>query len=440
MAGDTRFSLDSVAPGPGLPGSGLSWLNALRQDARGRFDAKGFPSPRDEEWKYTNVAAIERRSFKPAIDGIVSNAVAPDTISRYRLDDAWSLVLVDGVFRPDLSTLGTEFDGLSAGPLSSALAVEPERLKATLGHALAAEPHGFLAYNTAFFAEGLYLRVARGSVIERPIQVLNISTQGSAAVNLRNLYVLEPGSRARVVETFVGQPESGALTVSVSEALVAEGAELGCTLLQNESERGFLFSGLYATIGRDARLGHDNLSLGGLLVRNEIHVSLDANSSCSLNGLFVGRNRRHVDNHTLIHHHGPNGVSREQYRGILADRSRGVFQGRIVVHPDAQKTDAQMNNRNLLLSDDAEVDTKPQLEIHADDVKCAHGVAIGQLDPESVFYLESRGIDSAAARNMLSFAFANAMIEQLELTGVRNLARDELLAQFPQSGIRKDWL
>jgi Fe-S cluster assembly protein SufD len=197
---------------------------------------------------------------------------------------------------------------------------------------------------------------------------------------------------------------------------------------------------LYVEVGRSARFQHTNLSLGGLLVRNEIHVDLAEAAECSLDGLFVGRGRQHVDNHTMIRHNEPNGVSREHYRGVLTDRARGVFQGRIVVQPKAQKTDAQMNNRNLLLSEDAEIDTKPQLEIHADDVKCAHGVAVGQLDPESIFYLESRGVDQTSARNMLTFAFANTMVEQIRLAGFREIAQDVLLSLFPQAGIRKDWL
>jgi Fe-S cluster assembly protein SufD len=309
-----------------------------------------------------------------------------------------------------------------------------------LGQACANEHHGFVAFNTAFFGEGLFLCVQADCALDRPVQLLHVSTQNDTAANLRNLIVLETGAQATYIETFVAPPGTSTLTTSVTEALIAETASLDCYSLQNQADRGFLFGGLYASVGHSARLNQTNLSLGGLLLRQEIHADLGEAAQCTLNGLFLGRQRQHVDNHTLVHHRAPKATTREHYRGILSERARGIFQGRIVVHPSAQQTDAQMNNRNLLLSDDAEVDSKPQLEIHADDVKCAHGVAIGQLDPESVFYLESRGVDSTSARNMLTFAFANAMLEHIHLPSVKNLAREELLALFPQAGIRKDWL
>jgi Fe-S cluster assembly protein SufD len=192
--------------------------------------------------------------------------------------------------------------------------------------------------------------------------------------------------------------------------------------------------------GSHSRFAQHNLAFGGLLARNDISVGLADAAECTLNGLFLAKSRQHVDNHTRIDHREPHGVSRESYRGVLADRARGVFQGRIVVHPQAQKTAAEMSNRNLLLSDEAEIDTKPQLEILADDVKCAHGVSIGQLDAESIFFLQSRGIDREAARNMLTFAFANEMVDKIELPSLREQVQAQWLRLFPASDIRSDWL
>ena len=429
---------DSI--GPTLAGANLPWLAARRRTALAQFDVSGFPSPRDEEWKYTNVSAIEKKLFRQQATADLPSRIDPGLIDRYRLTDAWALVFVNGIFSPELSDIADLPAGVTATPMSRALAEMPQPVERAFGQACAHEHHGFVAFNTAFFGEGLFLCVPADCVLDRPVQLLQVSTQNDTAANLRNLIVLDAGAQATLIEIFVGQPGNSTLTTSVTEVLVAENASLDCYSLQNEADRGFLFGGLYASVGPSGRFDHTNLSLGGLLVRQEIHADLGEAAQCNLNGLFLGRQRQHVDNHTLIHHRAPRGTSREHYRGILSDRARGVFQGRIVVHPDAQKTDAQMNNRNLLLSDDAEIDTKPQLEIHADDVKCAHGVAIGQLDPQSVFYLESRGVDSESARNMLTFAFANAMVEQIRLPSVKSLAQDELLALFPQAGIRKDWL
>ena len=210
--------------------------------------------------------------------------------------------------------------------------------------------------------------------------------------------------------------------------------------MQVETDKAYHFGGVYVKQEKSSRFNQHNLSFGGLLARNEIHAELAIAAECEMNGLFLAKGRQHVDNHTLIQHTEPHGTSRETYRGVLADRARGVFQGRIIVHPQAQKTSAEMDNRNLLLSEDAEIDAKPQLEILADDVKCSHGVAIGQLEPESVFYLVSRGIDQETAKNMLTFAFANEMVEKIGLESLRSRVQGHLLNLFPQTGIRRDWL
>lgn len=423
-----------------LPGAHLPWLASLRQSALAQFDATGFPSPREEEWRYTNVAPIEKKRFRPSVTA--APAVIPDgaLLKRYRLDDSWTLVLVNGVYVPELSVVDGIPAGVTVAPLSLALATDPDFVAARLGSATANEHHGFIAFNTAFFSEGLVLRVPAHQKLAKPVQLLHITTGSETAHSLRNLIVVEAGAAAQVAETFVGATGSADLCTSITEVTLEQGAVLDYYAFQRQPERAYHFGGTYASVGRSARFRHTQLCFGALLARHEIHAELDQAAECALDGLFLARQRQHVDNHALIHHRAPRATSRETYRGVLTDRARGVFQGRIIVHPEAQQTDAQMNNRNLLLSEDAEVDTKPQLEIHADDVKCSHGVAVGQLDEQAVFYLQSRGIDAASARAMLTFAFANAMLDKLNLPSVKRLAQDELMAQFPQAAIQRDWL
>lgn len=424
-----------------LPGQRLPWLNDLRKEALAKFSAGGFPSPREEEWKYTNVSPIEKKRFKP----LLGQVAAGDTLDRswldsYRLQDAWSLVLVDGRFNPALSMLEGIPAGVIATGMAQALKAHPERVSALLGTVLAKESHGFIAFNTAFFSDGAFIEVPAGVVLVKPLQLLHISTRSEGLATTRSLVVLGENAEAKLIETFAGSAELSYLTASVTEVKIGGNASLDFYKVQSESDKAFHFGGLYVVQERSARFNQQNMAFGGLLVRNEIHAKLRRGAQCLMNGLFLAKGRQHVDNHTLIQHLEPHGVSQENYRGVLADRSRGVFQGRIVVHSQAQKTDAQMNNRNLLLSEDAEIDTKPQLEILADDVKCAHGVSVGQLDPESVFYLESRGVDRASARNMLTFAFANEMVEKIGLDSLRDLVQKQLLNLFPQTGIRRDWL
>ena len=424
-----------------LPGQDLSWLRAKRQAASALFSAAGFPSPRAEEWKYTNVSPIERKLFKPA--PVASGAEAAldlDWIEDHRLADAWSLVLVDGRFNAAASRLEGLPAGVAAMGMGEALERLPERVEALLGESVSSELHGFIAFNMAFFADGVFVEVPAGMTLEKPLQFLQVATRADGLANTRNLVSLAATAGASIVETFVGVAGLGYLSAAVTEIALGENASLDHYKVQLESERAYHFGGVYVSQQRSSRFVQHNLAFGGLLARNEIHAALSEASECELNGLFLTRERQHVDNHTLIDHRKPRGLSRENYRGVLADRSRGVFQGRIIVQPDAQKTQAEMSNRNLLLSDDAEIDTKPQLEILADDVKCAHGVTIGQLAAESVFFLESRGIDRASARNMLTFAFANEMIEKIKLASLKTQVQDQLLNLFPQTGIRRDWL
>lgn len=420
-----------------LPGTGLPWLNALRKQALDRFSRSGFPSPREEEWRYTNVAPIERKLFSPFVGAA---SVDSASLARYRVDGAACLVFVDGQFNAALSTVPEPGEDIVICPMGEAMEKHPDLVEKHFGSVIRRESSGFLSFNTALFTDGALVLLPEGMKIDCPLQLLYVSASPDVLSTARNLVVAQPGSQVEIIESYVGLGDAGYLTAAVTELSVADDSYVTWSKLQSENGRAFHFGGLYADVGPNGRLDHSSFSFGGLLVRNEVHVDLADASECSLDGLFLATGRQHVDNHTRIGHRKPHGVSREFYKGILDQRARGVFQGRVIVDQDAQKTDSEMNNRNLLLSSDAEIDTKPQLEIYADDVKCAHGVTVGQIEDESVFYLQSRGVDADAARNMLTFAFANEMVGKIDRPALRSLVQDELLDALPATNLRKEWL
>jgi Fe-S cluster assembly protein SufD len=433
----SRYAAEYPTIAPTLPGQTLPWLQALRAEALEKFSEQGFPSPREEEWRYTNVSGIEKKLFAPS-NNLTSSDVNADWLKAYQLEDAWVLVLVNGHFSAALSVLDGLPETVSMMSMTDALATQPDKVEQYLGIAAHSE-HSFIAFNTAWFSDGLFVHVPAKMVLDRPIQVLHIVTGIDAMATTRNIIIADEMVEAKVVETFVGT-DNAYLTASVTEVFVGQNADLTLYKMQSESEKAYHFGGVYIKQARDARFKHHNFAFGGLLARSDIHADLDHASDCELNGLYLGTKRQHIDNHTRINHLKPYAISRELYKGVLDDRARGVFQGRVIVAVDAQKTDSQMNNRNLLLSDDAEADTKPQLEIYADDVKCGHGVTVGQLDEKSIFYLQSRCVDEETARNMLTFAFANEMVDKVKIKGLHDMILEHVLARFPQQGVDKEWL
>jgi len=421
-----------------LPGQSVAWLKLLRQDAAQQFSAHGFPSLREEAWRYTNVSAIEKKLFSPATSTEIG-AIDIDSLNQHLLADAWSVVLVDGHFSASLSMLDGVPDSVTVMNMANALEQKSELLESYFSQAVAAKEHGFVAFNTAWFSDGLFLHVPAKQVLTRPIQILHVVTQAGFMANTRDIIVLEESAEAKVLETFVGCEEAYC-SAAVMEVSLAQNADLTLYKLQMEGEKAYHFGGTYVKQARDSRFTHHNFAFGGLLARNDIHTDLNQAAECDLNGLYLGIKRQHIDNHTRINHLQPHAISHELYKGVLNQRAKGVFQGRVLVAEQAQKTDSMMNNRNLLLSDDAEVDTKPQLEIYADDVKCAHGVTVGQLEEQSIFYLQSRCVDKQTARNMLTFAFANEMVEKIKLADLHDQVLEQLLIRFPQVGIQHDWL
>lgn len=430
---------------PSLPGQGLDWLHQIRTGALARFSASGFPSPREEEWKYTNVAAIERKLFAPkaALTPVeLSPAFTPsfrhdgylpdeDKLSEWLLPGTYRLVFVDGRLDASHSLLpavpGGRIDGLAA-----LLATDGGHIKTLLGRTLAGESHGFIHFNTAWFSDGAMVHLPAGFKLDRPLQLLFHETTPECLTVLRNLIVLEAGAEAEIVETYIGTADAAYLTAAVNEITLGESSKLTLTKLQSEAAKAYHFGGNYVHLAKSSRFEHHNFAFGGLLARTEVHADLAQGSDCQLGGLFLAQGQQHLDNHIRVDHSEPDTTSRETYKGILDGRSRGVFQGRVVVHKQAQRSDAAMSNRNLLLSVDAEIDTKPQLEIYADDVKCSHGVTIGQLDEKSVFFLKSRGLDEASARGLLTFAFANERVDAVANPALRGQVRSLLLARFPK--------
>lgn len=434
----SRYTAEYQSIAPALPGQSLTWLQQLRSEALASFSVHGFPSLREEDWRYTNVSAIEKKLFKP-VAGLTAGTVDADWLRQHQLEDAWSIVLVDGHFSAELSVLDGLPESVSVMSMAEALNAQSALLERYLGRAVAGEDNSFIAFNTAWFTDGLFVHVPAGQALAKPVQLLHVVTQAETLAATRHVIILDDSAEAQVIETFVGLGQAY-LSAAVTEVFVGPNADLTLYKQQSESDKAYHFGGIYVKQARDARFRHHNFAFGSLLARNDIHADLDHASECELNGLFVGGKRQHIDNHTRINHLEPRGSSREVYKGVLDDRARGVFQGRVIVAQDAQNTDSEMNNRNLLLSDDAEIDTKPQLEIYADDVKCGHGVTVGQLDEKSIFYLQSRCVDEETARNMLTFAFANEMVDKVKIKDLHDRLLEQLLARFPQEGVKKEWL
>jgi Fe-S cluster assembly protein SufD len=411
-----------------LPGHGLPWLARLRRDAIERFAHSGLPTLRDEDWKYTSLRTIETKRFNAAAPG-TRLALTVAGLAHLVLPDAHQLVFVDGRFRPTLSYAGQLPKGVILTGLAGILADPPEALATLLAED---DAGGFEALNTAFMADGAYLFLPPGTTLSVPIQFLFITGTSDLAVQPRNLIVAGEGSRACVVEHHLGIDGCQYLTNALTRIVVGAGARVEHHKLQQESLGAAHIATVRAEQAPDSRFISGSIALGGALARVGIDVSLKAaGASCELVGLYVADGRQHTDHHTRVDHLKPSGTSREYYRGVLAGDARAVFNGKVVVHPDAQHSDAFQSNHNLLLSDSAEVDTKPELEIYADDVKCGHGATVGQIDADQVFYLRSRGVGEDAARALLTMAFTRDIIDRIRTTSLRQRVEQLVQQRLP---------
>jgi Fe-S cluster assembly protein SufD len=412
-----EYRRDYVQREARLPGQGLPWLRAQRRQALEYFMDTGFPTFQHEDWKYTDVRPIAKRRFVPAdgVGHVDAAALAPYALPGHQL------VFVDGRYQPALSRLGPLPDGARLLSLGEALARDPALVEGRLGACAGPARHGFAALNSALLQDGAVVYLHAGTVLEEPIHLLFVSTGApDAAAYPRNLIVAEAGSQATVIESYLGRDGGPTLTDALSEVTLEPGAALEHYRLEREAESGYHIGATHVRLARDSRYSSHAVALGARLARHELYAALEAEGAeCALNGLYVGRGRQHLDQHTRIDHCRPRGTSRELYKGVLDGEARGVFSGRVVVHPDARKSDAEQANHNLLLSDTAEADSRPQLEIYADDVKCAHGSSTGSLDPDQLFYLRSRALDEALARNLLVYAFARDVLARMRLAPLR---------------------
>lgn len=423
-----RYLGDFAALAPRLPGAALPWLHLARSRALERFAAEGFPTTRNEAWKYTNVAAIEKQTFQPAL---LAPAAGVDDIRGWQLEEqVHRLVFVNGRYAPGLSRVRALPARALVTNLAEVLARYPHLAEPYLGETPA--EGAFAAMNTAFMSDGAFVQLGEGVAIEEPIHLLFLSTASGTACHPRNLIVAGEGAAALVVEQYVGLADSVYLTNALTQIVAGRGARVEHYKVQQESGKAYHIAGIHAGQGSDSRFDSHSLSLGADLARNDIATRLDgAGCETTLNGLYVVGGRQHVDHHTRIDHAQPKGTSREFYRGILDGAARAVFSGRIVVHQDAQHTDAAQSNHNLLLSREAEVDTRPQLEIYADDVKCSHGATVGQLDENMLFYLRARGLDADHARDLLTYAFASEVLQRIRIRSLRVRTESLLVARMP---------
>lgn len=410
---------------PTLPGYHIPWLRQARELAMERFARRGLPSLRDEDWKYTSVAAIERQRF--AVATAPAARLAADQIGAFALPGCHRMVFLDGSYEPRLSHLEKLPGTVVACGLTEVLARDPDCVEDKLG----VDAEGFSAFidlNRAFATDGAYIRVPPGIAIEAPVHLLFLTTHGDLAIQPRNIVVAEEGSAVSIIEHHGALGEGAYFTNGVTEISVAPGASVQHHKLQQEGSRALHIAAVAADLERGGRLVSTSFALGAFLARADIAVRLDgAGAACSLDGLYIGGGRQHIDHHTRIDHLKPRCSSREAYKGVLAGAARAVFNGKVIVHPDAQQSDAFQSNHNLLLSENAEVDTKPQLEIFADDVKCGHGATVGQLDADQLFYLCSRGLDLPVARALLTAAFAREIVDRVSF-GPLQERLDQLLA------------
>jgi Fe-S cluster assembly protein SufD len=412
---------------PGEP----RWLADARRAALGRLEALGLPTTRHEDWRFTSLANLAQLPLRRA--GAAGGDGSAALLARIPAPEGPRLVFVNGRFRPDLSRREGLPRAAVVAPLAEALGERPELVRPHLGRLARPDNHAFVAANAALFEDGAFLHLPANVTVDAPIALVFLSDAGAAAASHpRALVVAGEGARATVEEIFLGRAEDPYLTNAVTEIVLGAGSAVEHVRLQLEGARAHHVSVVHAEQGAGASLAAHAFTLGGRLSRAEIRSRLAGEgASVAANGLYMADGDQVVDNFSWIEHAVPRCTTSESYKGILDGRSRGVFAGRIRVLPGAQKTVARQMNSNLLLSDDAIVDTKPQLEIFADDVKCGHGGTVGQLDDRALFYLRSRGLGEAEARSLLVWAFASEMVGLVGAPALRARAKNLVAARLP---------
>jgi Fe-S cluster assembly protein SufD len=398
-----------------------SWVQSMRRAAFDRFVSLGFPTTKNEDWHFTSTSAIAEQEFvllDAASGDIRKEELAPFT---FGARDWYTMVFVNGRFAPELSDCGKLPKGVKLRDLTSAWTALPDIVD-RVGKIASYDTHAFTALNAAFMHDGAVVHIANDVVVDTPIHLVFVTdaTAAKGMMHPRSLIMLGRHAKATVVESYVSTSDAMYLTNAVTEVSLADGATLLHYKMQREGARAFHVGTIEASQARDSHYVSFSLATGGSLTRSNIYTTLDGEGAgATLNGLFMLDGQQHSDHQTQIVHAKPNCFSRELYKGILDGRSHGVFNGKVYVHPIAQKTDGKQTNKTLLLSDTAQIDTKPQLEIFADDVKCTHGATVGQIDQTALFYLKSRGINQTFARRLLTYAFAADVLETIETDEVR---------------------
>jgi Fe-S cluster assembly protein SufD len=425
----SSFETWLTAPAGSETGAGLDWLQAQRRAALDQVREQGVPSAKQEAWRYTSVKRLLEQGFAQVEDAVT--ALQLDDIEDLLIPnlDSHRVVMVNGRYTPSLSALGDLPRGVRITGLRTLLASDPDALRDRINGVAGESQPLFAALNTAGLDDGLVVLLDRGSILERPIELIHLSVgmDEPRVAQPRHLVALEAGAQATLIERYVSLGASLYCTNSMLELSLGRDASLKHDRIQLESPNAFHITGLYLSQAANSRYQGINIGLGGAWARTDLFARFQGeHAECDLQGLYLAGDQQLMDFHIDVDHAVPFCTSRETFKGILYGKGRAVFDGRVVVAKDAQKTDAAMSNKNLMLSENAEVDTKPQLEINADDVKCSHGTTVGQIEPEMLFYLRSRGISAPLARRMLCLGFAGEIIDALHAEALRDLVSEQV--------------
>lgn len=434
MAMVANSYLESLLQGqPELPPSPLAWFNQLRASAIDRAGGLKLPTTRDEEWRFTDISPLAKLSFQPVRSVNTSAALKRGDVERFYLDEAaLRLVFVDGKYAPQFSITSRrdKDQGLIITDLSTAVSAHGKAIEPHLGRYAGFDDSLFVALNTAFLQDGALIFAPRGARVEAPVHVLFIATQPEAASHPRCLLIAETGSEITLVEDYVTLNEGAYVTNAVTEIVVGDNAQVDHIRVQRDSTEAFHIGNCAVSLLRSSRYRSVSVALGARISRYDVNTLLAAEGAeCKLDGLALINGRQLADTHSRIDHAKPSGTSRQLHKCIADGAAHAVFNGKIMVRPGAQNTDSAQSSRNLLLNAKARVDTKPQLEIFADDVKCAHGATVGQLDAEELFYLKSRGLSENAARNLLTYAFGAEIIDRIPIASLKHRLERTVLEQ-----------
>ncbi len=413
----------------------VNQLAELRQQGLSRLGEMGFPTTRDENWRYTNIKPLLKQAFN-----VVTNpetTISNDQVMGFEIENlnSYKVIIVDGRLNTELSEQSLPA-GLTLKNLAEVLEQDSERATTYINQLVPQATHGFMELNTAFIKNGVWVEVGENIEIAKPIELLFVSTGlENSLIQPRNVFIAAEQSQVKIIERYVSLSDQKSMTNTISEIYCAENTNVEHIRIQQESRATNHISGTFTKLAQDSHFSTSTITLGGNLTRNDLRCQISGTGAHSnMYGLYAANQRQHVDNFTQVEHQVANCTSDELYKGVLDDRARAVFHGRIYVAQDAQQTDAYQNNRTLLLSRDAEIDTKPQLEIYADDVKCSHGATIGQLNQEYLFYLRARGVEESKARRMLTFAFVKESLNAITIEPLKVYLEQQLDQQLLKGG------